>query len=79
MSMIGKLPQVSEFGLVRHKKNPAELVRALAGAQHSGDPAGSATLRDTLQQSPVVKKMIDLRQQQKVLSRKGNAVVLWIE
>ena len=75
MSMIGKLRQVSEFDLAKYKKNPGEMVRALAGAQHPGDSAGFATLRDTLQQSPVVKKMIELRQQQKVLSREEQAEV----
>jgi hypothetical protein len=71
--MIGKLRQVSEFDLAKYKKNPGEMVRALAGAQHPGDPAGFAALRETLQQSPVVKKMIELRQQQKVLSREEQA------
>ena len=32
MSMIGKLRQVSEFDLAKYKKNPGEMVRALAGA-----------------------------------------------
>jgi hypothetical protein len=49
------------------------VVRALAGAQHPGDPAGFAALRETLQQSPARKKMIELRQQQKVLSREEQA------
>jgi isopenicillin N synthase-like dioxygenase len=75
MSMIGKLRQMSEFDLAKYKKNPGEMVRALAGAQHPGDSAGFATLRDTLQQSPVVKKMIELRQQQKALSREEQAEV----
>jgi isopenicillin N synthase-like dioxygenase len=69
MSMIGKLRQVSEFDLARYKKNPGEMVRALAGAQHTGDPAGFATLRETLQQSPVVQKIMELSKQQKALSR----------
>jgi hypothetical protein len=73
MSMIGKLRQVSEFDLAKYKKNPREMVRALAGAQLPGDPAGFATLRETLQQSPVVKKMIELRQQQKMLSPQEQA------
>jgi hypothetical protein len=54
--MIGKLRQVSEFDLAKYKKDPGEMVRALAGAQHPGDPAGFAALCETLQQSPVVKK-----------------------
>jgi hypothetical protein len=37
MSMIGKLRQVSEFDLARFKKNPNEMVRALAGTQLPGD------------------------------------------
>jgi len=69
MSMIGKLRQVAEFDLAKYKKNPNEMMRALAGVQHPGDPAGFATLRETLQQSPVVQKMMELSKQQKVLSR----------
>jgi len=69
MSMIGKLRQVSEFDLAKYKKNPGEMVRALAGALPPGDPAGFATLRETLQQSPVVQKMMELSKQQKALSR----------
>jgi Domain of unknown function (DUF1877) len=69
MSMIGKLRQVSEFDLAKYKKNPGEMVRALAGALQPGDPAGFATLRETLQQSPVVQKMMELSKQQKMLSR----------
>ncbi len=69
MSMIGKLRQVSEFDLAKYKKNPNEMMRALAGVQHPGDPARFATLRETLQQSPVVQKMMELSKQQKVLSR----------
>jgi hypothetical protein len=34
--MIGKLRQVSEFDLAKYKKNPGEMVRALAGAQPPG-------------------------------------------
>jgi hypothetical protein len=75
MSMIGKLRQVSEFDLAKYKKNHGVMVRALAGAQQPGDTAGFATLRETLTQSPVVKKMIELRQQQKVLSREEQAEV----
>jgi hypothetical protein len=76
MSMIGKLRQVSEFDLAKYRKNPGEMLRALAGAQHAGDPGGGfATLRETLQQSPVVKKMLELRQQQKVLSREEQAEI----
>jgi hypothetical protein len=75
MSMIGKLRQVSEFDLAKYKKNPGEMVRALAGAQQPGDSAGFATLRETLQQSPVVQKMLELGQQQKVLSREEQAEV----
>jgi hypothetical protein len=56
MSMTGKLRQVSEFDLAKYKKNPGEMVRALAGALQPGVPAGFATLRETLQQSPVVQK-----------------------
>ena len=69
MSMIGKLRQVSEFELAKYKKNPNEMMRALAGAQGPTGPAGFATLRETLQQSPVVQKMMELSKQQKVLSR----------
>jgi hypothetical protein len=69
MSMIGKLRQVSEFDLAKYKKNPGEMARALAGAQGPGDTAGFATLRETLQQSPVVQKMMELSKQQKMLSR----------
>ena len=69
MSMIGKLRQVSEFDLAKYKKNPGEMMRALAGAQGPADTAGFATLRETLQQSPVVQKMMELSKQQKVLSR----------
>ena len=75
MSMIGKLRQVLEFDLAKYKKNPGEMVRALAGAQQPGDSAGFATLRETLQQSPVVQKMLELRQRQKVLSREEQAEV----
>jgi len=75
MSMIGRLCQVSEFDLAKYKKNPGEMVRALAGAQQPGGAAGFATLRETLTQSPIVKKMIELRQQQKVLSREEQAEV----
>jgi len=75
MSMIGKLRQVSEFDLAKYKKNPGEMVRALAGVQRPGDSAGFATLRETLQQSPVVQKMLELRQQQKVLSREEQAEI----
>jgi len=38
MSMIGKLRQVSEFELAKYKASPSEMVRALAGARHAGDP-----------------------------------------
>jgi Domain of unknown function (DUF1877) len=69
MSMIGKLRQVSEFDLAKYKKNPNEMMRALAGAQDAGGIAGFAVLRETLEQSPVMKKMLELRQQQKVPSR----------
>jgi Domain of unknown function (DUF1877) len=69
MSMIGKLRQVSEFELAKYKKNPNEMMRALAGAQGPTGAAGFATLRETLQQSPVVQKMMELSKQQKVLSR----------
>jgi hypothetical protein len=41
MSMIGKLRQMSEFDLAKYKKNPGEMVRALAGAQHRATPPGS--------------------------------------
>ncbi len=75
MSMIGKLRQVSDFNLAKYRNNPGEMVRALAGAQHPGDPAGFAALRETLQQSPVVKRMIELRQQQKVPSREEQAEI----
>jgi hypothetical protein len=67
--MIGKLRQVSEFDLAKYKKNPGEMVRALAGALQPGDPAGFATLREMLQQSPVVQKMMELSKQQEMLSR----------
>jgi Domain of unknown function (DUF1877) len=73
MSMIGKLRQVSEFELAKYKKNPAEMVRALAGGP--GGSADFSVLRETLQQSPVVKKMIELRQQHQVLSREEQAEV----
>ena len=69
MSMIGKLRQVSEFDLAKYKKNPNEMMRALAGAQDAGSIAGFAVLRETLEQSPVMKKMLELRQQQKMPSR----------
>ncbi len=69
MSMIGKLRQVSEFDLAKYKKNPNEMMRALAGTQHPGGTARFATLRETMQQSPVVQKMMELSKQQKVLSR----------
>src|SRR5216683_2292734 len=68
MSMIGKLRQVSEFDLAKYKKNPEEMMRALAGSQFSG--AGNfAGLREMLEQSPVAKKMLELGKQQKVASR----------
>jgi len=75
MSMIGKLRQVSEFDLAKCKNNPAQMLRALAGAQQPSGGAGFAALRETLQQSPVVKKMLEFRQQQKVLSREEQAEV----
>lgn len=68
MSMIGKLRQVSEFDLARYKKNPRQMVRALAGSQLPG--AGNFPgLREMLEQSPVMKKMRELSKQQRVLSR----------
>ena len=69
MSMIGKLRQVSEFDLAKYKKNPNEMMRALTGAQGPGDTEGFATLRETLQQSPVAQRMMELSKQQLVLSR----------
>lgn len=40
--MIGKLRQVSEFDLAKYKKNPAQMLRALAGAQQPSGGAGFA-------------------------------------
>src|SRR5260370_26788417 len=73
MRVIGKLRQAAEFALAEYKKTPREMASALAGAQHPGDPAGFATLRETLQQSPVVQKMMEISKQQKVLSREQQA------
>jgi len=73
MSMIGKLRQVSEFDLAKYKKNHAQMLSALAEAQQPSGGAGFTVLSETLQQSPVVKKMLELRQQQKVLSREEQA------
>jgi hypothetical protein len=38
--MTGKLRQVSEFDLAKYKKNPGEMVRALAGALQPASPPG---------------------------------------
>jgi hypothetical protein len=69
MSMIGKLRQVSEFELAKFKKNPSEMVRALAGAPRRGDPQVYAQLRENLQQSPVVQELMELSRQGKLPTR----------
>jgi hypothetical protein len=71
--MIGKLRQVSEFDLAKYKKNPGEMVRALAGTQLPGGTGNFAELREMLQQSPVVKKILELSKQQPVSSREEQA------
>lgn len=60
MSMIGKLRQVSEFELAKYKKNPGEIVRALAGGPLHTDPAAYSQLRDALQKSPAAQRMMEL-------------------
>jgi len=69
MSMIGKLRQVSEFELAKYKASPSEMVRALAGARHAGDPQAYTQLRENLQQSPVVQQMMELSRQGKPPTR----------
>lgn|SRR5215469_1636000 len=69
MSMIGKLRQVSEFELARFKANPSEMVRMLAGAPRVGDPQAYAQLRQNLEQSPVVRELMELSRQGKVPTR----------
>ena len=69
MSMIGRLRQVSEFDLAKYKKNPGEMVRALAGSQFPGGAGNFAGLREMLQESPVIKKMMELSKQQRAFSR----------
>jgi len=67
--MIGKLRQVSEFELAKYKASPSEMVRALAGARHAGDPQAYTQLRENLQQSPVVQQMMELSRQGKPPTR----------
>ena len=69
MSMIGRLRQVSEFDLAKYKKNPGEMVRALAGSRFPGGAGNFAGLREMLQESPVIKKMMELSKQQKPITR----------
>jgi Domain of unknown function (DUF1877) len=69
MSMIGKLRQVSEFELTKFKKNPGEMVHALARAPRTGDPQAYALLRENLQQSPVVQQLMELSRQGKLPTR----------
>ena len=69
MSMIGRLRQVSEFDLAKYKKNPGGMVRALAGSQFAGGAGNFAGLREMMQESPVIKKMMELSKQQKTITR----------
>jgi hypothetical protein len=73
VSTIGKLRHVSEFDLAKYKKNPGEMVRALAGTQLPGGTGNFAELREMLQQSPVMKKMMEFSKQQRMLSREEQA------
>ena len=66
MGMIGKLRQVSEFDLARYKKNPGEMARALAAGPLQMDPQLYARMRETLQRSPSVQKMMEMSKQGKV-------------
>jgi hypothetical protein len=70
MSMIGKLRQVSEFDLARYKKNPADMVRALAGRTSSvADPRVYTEMKGALEQSPIVQKMREMQTQGKAPTR----------
>jgi hypothetical protein len=70
MSMIGKLRQVSEFELAKFKKNPAEMVRSLAGSPaFAADPQAYMQMRETLQQSPIVQQLMELSKQGKAPTR----------
>jgi len=73
MSMIGKLRQVSEFDLAKYKKNPGELVRALAATPLREDPQIYAPLREMLEQSPAVQRMRELGKQGQLPAREVQA------
>ena len=67
MSMIGKLRQFSEFELAQFKKNPAAMARTLAASPGRGplaiDPQAQTELRNKIQQTPVVQRMMELAKQ----------------
>lgn len=67
MSMIGRLRQMSASQLASYKKNPRRMSRALSGPEVLPDPAQLAELRETLQQSPAVRRMMELQQNAQVL------------
>ena len=69
MSMIGKLRQVSEFELAKYKKNPAEMVRALSGGLQVGEAQAYTQMRELMDQSPAVLRMMELRKQGKMPTR----------
>ena len=73
MGMIGKLRQVSEFDLARYKKNPGEMARALAAGPLQMDPQLYARMRETLQRSPSVQKMMEMSKRGKCRSARNKS------